>query len=71
MSDVTRVRVSFYKPAGWEETWFVRTDDRGLAVRAVLQHLDKQVQGDAKHLNYAFADRVGKIPVGANILDVP
>lgn len=71
MNEVTRVRVSFYKPTGWEDTWFVRTDDLGLAVRAVLRHLEQQVPGGLKHLNYAFADWVGKIPAGANSMDVP
>jgi len=33
---ITEVEIAFFKPTGWSSTFYVETDDRGLAVNTVL-----------------------------------
>lgn len=40
MSAVTRVTICLFKPEGFEDTYFVNTKDRGLAVRTVMARYD-------------------------------
>lgn len=45
---VSRVRISFFKPTGFEDTHYVATDDRGLAAQTVLARYGKELRS----LNY-------------------
>jgi hypothetical protein len=36
--EITRVRISVFQPAGLEGVYYVRTIDRGLAVRSLVCH---------------------------------
>lgn len=40
---MTRVRISFFKPTGFEDEWFVDTDDRGAALLRVVEEYDAEL----------------------------
>ena len=46
---ITRVEISWFKPVGYVDTVFIRTDDRGAAA---LHALGKYPEGPMKCLNY-------------------
>ena len=66
MAACTRVRVSFFKPAGYEDTFYVATQDRGAAVRAVL---DRAREAEMPFLNYVGASACAA-PEGADLIEV-
>lgn len=48
----TRVELSFYKPQGYIDVWYVETADRGLAVRSAFAVYGKNRMA---YLNYVNA----------------
>lgn len=67
MPAITKVEISFFKPTGFADTYWVRTEDRGLAARTVM------AKYDALHLpmmNYISTDlRDERGAVGCTILE--
>ena len=57
----TRVRISLFKPTGYGDEYYVRTKDRGLAIRTVLFAIGH----DSHYVNDVFASLCnGPIPEG-------
>ncbi len=58
MTDViSEVKVCLYKPTGFEDTWFVDTQNRGEAVKKVMgQYID----GELDYLNYISVNLHGR-----------
>lgn len=55
MKCITRVRIDFFKPTGFADTWLVETEDRGQSIRAVLAQYPQDMN---KYINFIVADFV-------------
>lgn len=65
---VTHIEISFFKPTGYADSYWVDTEDRGLAIRTVMARYD-QIHLSA--INYIHANRVGSNRAGARPLLEP
>jgi hypothetical protein len=59
----TRVAVSIYRPEGFEDTFFVTTEDRGKAVKLVLESFTPE---QLQFVNYVTARSCEPVPLTGN-----
>jgi len=68
-SPITKVQISFFKPTGVEDTYYVTTDDRGAAALAVLRLYDRELIW----LNYVMTSHfdIRRLPANAVVMNYP
>lgn len=64
---ISKVEISFFKPDGFCDTYFVDTEDRGAAAKMILNLYDKELGS----LNYVSVNHVEREKViGKTILEL-
>ena len=54
---LTEVEISFFKPTGFSDRWYVETVDRGLAAATVLAQYNEMHTGALNYITAKIADR--------------
>lgn len=44
MGHVTKVEICFFKPTGYTDTYYVDTENRGLAIKTVMSRYNKELE---------------------------